>query len=246
VAELGRELGLAARRPAPPDSLTRRQEPIGATPRRDLGRRSCTGDGRGRRERSAGQEYAHFRRAFELKPDHPDVARELMRACLGLGRGDEAVMAARQACSSRPDDAGLLANLGLVLLVAGDVEEASVVTQWALALGPEGEITRALLRGIQDVKEDRATRPTHWPDDSCPPPERSAGRPFPAPHPASTEEVLHFPKLSSAARPRRGESGRRRLMHLHHFVKLPLDSLPGFPYHLPLAGMSRRCMYRSR
>src|SRR4051812_3980231 len=39
--------------------------------------------------RRTDDEYECFKRAYELNPRHPDVAREFMRACLQLGKGEE-------------------------------------------------------------------------------------------------------------------------------------------------------------
>src|SRR5262249_14129736 len=65
-----------------------------------------------------------FKRAFDSNPNHADVAREYMRACLELGDGAEGVRAARRGCELAPDNAGLRSNLGLALLIAGDVDSA--------------------------------------------------------------------------------------------------------------------------
>lgn len=108
-------------------------------------------------------EYRCFKRAFELNPDHVDVAREFMRACLQLGKGDEGVAVAWHACQIRQNDAGLLANLGLAMLIAGQVDEALTVTQQAVEFSPDDEITRNLLQGILDIKDGKADRPTKLP-----------------------------------------------------------------------------------
>lgn len=87
-----------------------------------------------------------------------------MRSCLALGKGQEAVVAARAACRARPEDAGLMANLGLALLVAGDVDAALDVTRKALDLSPGDEITRSLLQGIEAIKDGKAPLPPRWPE----------------------------------------------------------------------------------
>ena len=112
------------------------------------------------------EEYRCFRNAFELQPEHPDICRELMRVCLALGKGVEAVEVAEQACRVRPDDPGLMANLGLAMMVAGDVDNALVVVRKALELAPDDEITRALLDGLQAIMAGKAKRPEKWTEDS--------------------------------------------------------------------------------
>src|SRR5262249_10343201 len=109
------------------------------------------------------QAYSFFRRAFELAPDHVDVIREYVRACLELGKADEGVPAARRACAVRPDDAGLQANYGLALLIAGRVEEAHATVQAALERAPDDPITRHLLAWVGDVRSGKKPCPTRLP-----------------------------------------------------------------------------------
>jgi hypothetical protein len=62
-----------------------------------------------------------------------------------------------------PDDVGLQSNLALALLIAGDVDEALVVGQAALAREPSDAVTRALVGLIDRVKAGTAPRPTRMP-----------------------------------------------------------------------------------
>ena len=105
-----------------------------------------------------------FRREAEkLLRGNPDVAREYACECLALGRGEEAVAIASKAMELDPRDAGLQANLGLALLVAGNVAGAERAARAALERAPEDEITRGLLSLIGDVQARRRARPTRWP-----------------------------------------------------------------------------------
>lgn len=107
--------------------------------------------------------HANLRGSFELNPSQPDVAREYVAACLALGEGEEAARAALQICRAHPEDAGLRANLGLALLVAGRVEEALEAAREALGLSPDDRITQNLCGLIEDVRAGRRPRPTQLP-----------------------------------------------------------------------------------
>lgn len=79
-----------------------------------------------------------------------------MFECLNLEEVDKAVAAARQAVALKPDDAGLLANLSLALLIGGTLDEAA---EKSLAIAPDDEITRNLKRAIEDVRSGRRAQP---------------------------------------------------------------------------------------
>ncbi|WP_224363054.1 tetratricopeptide repeat protein [Hyalangium versicolor] len=94
-------------------------------------------------------------RAFELNPYNPDVGREAS-ICAGLaGRMEDAVRFSEAASAVNPDDAGLLANLALNLLVAGRVAEALPRGREAVARAPGDSISRAVLSLIEEVSSGR-------------------------------------------------------------------------------------------
>jgi tetratricopeptide (TPR) repeat protein len=103
-------------------------------------------------------------RAFELKGDQPDVAREYALELIALGRLAEAERVAHAACGSAPADAGLVANLALVLLLAGRPDEAHEAATRALAMSPEDRVTQTLLGRIADVRAGRRPPPTRIQD----------------------------------------------------------------------------------
>jgi tetratricopeptide (TPR) repeat protein len=116
--------------------------------------------------RALGEEEAalpHFRRAYQLNPSQSGVGRELAGQCMRLGLGEEAVRISRDLHARFPDDVGLQSNLALALLIAGDVDEALVVAQAALAREPSDPVTRALVGLIGRVKAGAAPRPTRMP-----------------------------------------------------------------------------------
>ncbi len=108
-------------------------------------------------------EYKALARAYKLNPEHKDVLREFCLSCMTLGLGEEAVQVGWQATEIDPRDAGLLSNLGLALLVSGDVEQAERVVQRALNMQPNDSITQNLLEYVRDVHSGKKPRPTSFP-----------------------------------------------------------------------------------
>ena len=107
---------------------------------------------------------ARFARAFDLHPDHPDVARELAYAYIQLGNGPDALRVAGVAAGNDPHDPGLAANYALALLINGRVEEAERIASDVLSQHPDDSITGALHKLIKDVLEGRRCCPDRWPD----------------------------------------------------------------------------------
>lgn len=110
------------------------------------------------------QAYARFKRAYAIQSENPDVGRELMLECLQTQRMNEGVEVARATSSRTPRDAGLRANLGLALLMAGRIEEAADATAAALQLSSSDPITRDLLRVIQEVRAGKRAKPRRLAD----------------------------------------------------------------------------------
>ncbi len=106
---------------------------------------------------------ADLARAYELEPDHADVAREYSYACLSLGQGDEAVRVARRNLAANVDNAGLQSNLALALLVAGRVDEAWTTASQAVAADPHDPISRNLLALIGRVVAGELPCPDRYP-----------------------------------------------------------------------------------
>ena len=92
-----------------------------------------------------------FRRAYVINPTHPDVAREAAISATQVGDAPAAVRYARAAVALAPSDGGLLANLGLALLIAGDLEGAKRAADEACAPSPEDVISRQAQRLIDEV-----------------------------------------------------------------------------------------------
>lgn len=101
-----------------------------------------------------------FKRAAEIHPYHPDVAREQCLALLALDRAAEAVTVAQRAVNYNPEDPGLVANLALAQLLHGDVAAAEQNASKALAAAPDDPVTGTLVKLIADVKAGTTARPT--------------------------------------------------------------------------------------
>ncbi len=100
-----------------------------------------------------------FGRAFALQPGQPDVAREYGLQLLHLQRFAEAEDVVRAATEAAPSDAGLVANLALVLLLRGRTEEAEATASRALGMDSKDPVTQALLGRIREVRSGRRPAP---------------------------------------------------------------------------------------
>jgi len=105
-----------------------------------------------------------FRASFDIQKHNPDVAREYMFECLNLGRSKDGVDAARHAVSLQPGNPGLLANLGLALLIAADLDAAEQAVNQALVADPKDGITKNVAQMIRDVKSGRKPQPNRIAD----------------------------------------------------------------------------------
>lgn len=107
--------------------------------------------------------YQALHHAFEVKPDHVDVGRELVLQCCINGRGVEAVSVSRRVLALKPGDGGLLSNHALAQILAGDVEGARRTAEQAVAAAPESRAARGVLQTAEDVLTGRMPRPQRWP-----------------------------------------------------------------------------------
>jgi Flp pilus assembly protein TadD len=104
--------------------------------------------------------YRFFERAYAIQKHNPDVARELMIACLDSKRTREAVDVAEFAVQINDVDPSLKANLALALLCAGDLDRADVAIDAALKSDPQDKINIALKRIIGEVRRGTRKQPT--------------------------------------------------------------------------------------
>lgn len=106
---------------------------------------------------------AEFRQAYATNPRNPDVGREFAGQCFFAGAADEGVRISRELHARFPDDIALHSNLGLALLIGGDLAEAQAVAEAALARDPSDAITRNLVEYVLDVRMGIRSRPTRMP-----------------------------------------------------------------------------------
>jgi Flp pilus assembly protein TadD len=88
-------------------------------------------------------------RAFDLNPGHRDVAREAGIAACEAGDGVAAVRFCEAAVGADPQDAGLLSNLALALLISGDFPRAQSVMSTALARAPEDNTIKTVQKLVE-------------------------------------------------------------------------------------------------
>ena len=105
-----------------------------------------------------------FAKAYLLKPDEADVAREATIAAIRCSRFALAIQFALAASQAAPEDAGLLANLALAHLVGQDPHAARSFVQQALAADPQDATTLRLAAVIDEVLAGTRTCPTELRD----------------------------------------------------------------------------------
>lgn len=101
--------------------------------------------------------------AHRLEPTNPDVVREASIAAMDAGQPVIAARFSAAALALEPDNAGLLCNHAINLLVIEDDTMAAHLIAKAMALAPEDQINQQAHRLIQNVLAGKARRPT-WKD----------------------------------------------------------------------------------
>ena len=101
-----------------------------------------------------------FRAAYQLEQNNPDVGRELVQALLDTSANREAATIANEVAERHPEDAGLVANLAVALLLDAQIERAQQVVERAHQLAPADPVTLALRQLIDDVASGRRPQPT--------------------------------------------------------------------------------------
>jgi len=109
------------------------------------------------------QAYEALSRAWAINPTHVDVGRELVLQCCINGRGAEAVQVSSKVLGLRPEDAGLLSNHALALMLAGEVGRARFFAAKATAAAPDNRAAAGVAQVIEDVIAGKMPRPTKWP-----------------------------------------------------------------------------------
>ena len=108
-------------------------------------------------------DHAHsadsFRSAFRIRPQNPDVGRELALEQMELGEFQDAVLVGEKLVLAFPNDGGLKANLALSLLLAGRVQRARDTIDVAIRLDRNDAVSRALKRRIDEVANGSRRQP---------------------------------------------------------------------------------------
>src|SRR5215472_3009604 len=99
--------------------------------------------------------YTAFQMAYALEKENANVGRELSGICMALGKGEEAVRISREVVNRNPQNAGLISNHALALLIEGNIQEAEIAVESALRLEPEDQTTRSLAKFIAAVRTNR-------------------------------------------------------------------------------------------
>lgn len=100
-----------------------------------------------------------FERALKLEEGNPDVWREATIESLGLGEAEKALTYANTARELKPDDAGLLANLALALLLNKRGDEALSTIREACRRNPEDPVNKNVLTFVQEVVSGKKPYP---------------------------------------------------------------------------------------
>lgn len=100
-----------------------------------------------------------FSKALDLKPDHPDIAREAGIAAMDIGRADDALKFCLTAVSNCPEDPGLVCNLALAhCLVGNDTDALRCVTD-AAERDPADPVTATVKQFVTEVATGQRVRP---------------------------------------------------------------------------------------
>lgn len=104
--------------------------------------------------------YAAFARAYGMAPDEIEVGRNLGMECITLGYAQEAIAVTAAMVRIWPDNAGLIANHALALLIGSDLDGALREIENAAQLDPNDEITLNLRKLIDNVRTGRVKAPS--------------------------------------------------------------------------------------
>jgi tetratricopeptide (TPR) repeat protein len=102
---------------------------------------------------------AWFEKAFDLNKENPDIAREASLCCLALGVGETALKFAEAASNLAPENAGLLSNLALALVLNGQVPKAANTAGLAIAKDPDNPICMHVFQYINDIQTGAIPHP---------------------------------------------------------------------------------------
>lgn len=108
--------------------------------------------------------YNEFKKSFDIQKENPDVARELVIEALNLGKREEGVEIAKHALTLKPNNPGLMANLGLAYLINDEIENAEDIARKAINFDPLDKINKRVLDIIEEVKSGKRPQPRKYSD----------------------------------------------------------------------------------
>lgn len=103
--------------------------------------------------------YQWFSKAFDCKPDHPDIAREAGLAAMDAGRVEDGLRFCLAAVAMKPEDPGLVCNLAIAYMMAGNDTEAIRCVTEAAARDPADVVTATVRQFVTEVASGQRTRP---------------------------------------------------------------------------------------
>lgn len=107
----------------------------------------------------ANSAYSSFKQAYLLMPGNPDVINEYLLEATNLNKITEAVQVNKIAVAQFPDHLSLQANYALVLILAGDLEQAIKQGLLALKMAPDDQITINLINIAKEIRSGNRKQP---------------------------------------------------------------------------------------
>jgi len=99
-------------------------------------------------------------RAHAVNPSQAVYPREASITAMRQGRGRDAIRFAEAAIRVKPDDAGLLDNLALALLISGNLEMARAKAQEAVAANKVDDISKNVFEVIDYIAREGISCPS--------------------------------------------------------------------------------------
>lgn len=103
--------------------------------------------------------FSWLQRSQNLNPGNPEIAREACNEALRLGKGDIAVELGKAAVKMAPSDPGILCNLAMAYLIAGDRVNAMTSIEEAATRMPSDPVTAAAAQCIIEVAFGKREQP---------------------------------------------------------------------------------------
>jgi Flp pilus assembly protein TadD len=100
-----------------------------------------------------------FSRACEINADQPDVAREAALSAIDTGDGKTAVTYCEAAIRLSPEEFGLISNLALAHLIAGDLTQAQACAEDAVRKAPDDKTSKRVRAIINEVADGKRRPP---------------------------------------------------------------------------------------